>query len=138
MIDKPTVAETLQALAHEARLDVFLILMAAGPEGLAAGTLGERLDMGSSALSFHLTRLRHAGLVRAQRDGQHIIYSACYERMEDLVAYLTEHCCRDSVESCGPDCGGRNETGPGPVRREQSRSSAGPDEPVPAPTKRAD
>lgn len=126
----------LQALAHEARLDVFLILMAAGPEGLAAGVLGERLTMRSSALSFHLTRLRHAGLVRARRDGQHIIYSACYEQMEDLVAFLTEHCCRDSTESCGPVCGGRNETGPEPVRREQPRTAAEPDEPVPAPTDR--
>lgn len=136
MIDKPTVAEALQALAHEARLDVFLILMAAGPQGLAAGALGERLDMGSSALSFHLTRLRHAGLIRARRDGQRIIYSACYEQMEDLVAFLAEHCCRDSAESCGSVCGGRNETGPKPARREQPRTPAEPDEPVPAPTNR--
>jgi len=126
------VPEALQALAHEARLEVFLILMAAGPEGLAAGVLGERLGMGSSALSFHLTRLRHAGLVEAQRDGQHIVYSACYERMEDLVAFLTAHCCRDSAESCGPVCGGQDrEARPGLSRRKQPRTAATPHESVP-------
>lgn len=118
MIEKSTAAEALQALAHETRLEVFLILMAAGPEGLAAGALGERLDLGPSALSFHLTRLRHAGLVRARRDGQHIRYSACYEQMEDLVGFLTEHCCRDSTETCGPVCGGRDrDARPGPARK---------------------
>lgn len=108
----------LQALAHESRLEVFLILMAAGPEGLAAGTLGKRLALGPSALSFHLTRLRHAGLVRARRDGQHIRYSACYEQMEDLVGFLTEHCCRDSDASCATVCNGQDrEARPGATRK---------------------
>lgn len=131
--------EALQALAHESRLEVFLILAAAGPEGLAAGALGERLGMGSSALSFHLTRLRHAGLVRAQRDGQHIRYSACYERMEDLVGFLTEHCCRDSTETCGAVCGGEDrDARPGAAPEEQPRTPATSGNPVSTLTDRGD
>jgi len=128
----------LQALAHESRLEVFLMLVAAGPEGLAAGALGKRLDLGPSALSFHLTRLRHAGLVRARRDGQHIRYSACYEQMEDLVGFLTEHCCRDSAESCGPACAGRNAAHPGPGRHDRSQAPTAPDEPAATSTNRGD
>lgn len=138
MIDKFTVTEALRALAHDARLEVFLILVAAGPEGLAAGALGKRLDLAPSALSFHLTRLRHAGLVQARRDGQRIRYSACYERMDDLVGFLTEHCCRDSDETCGPVCGGPkqvlSESGP----HEQPRTPTAPDGSATTPTNRGD
>lgn len=137
MIDKSTIVEALQALAHQSRLEVFLILVAAGPEGLAAGTLGERLDLTPSALSFHLTRLRHAGLVRARRDGQHILYSACYEQMEDLVGFLTESCCRDSAESCGPVCGGQGGKSSARAPRKKRTPVTG-DEPVATSTKRRD
>lgn len=128
MIDKHMVVAELQALAHEARLEVFLILMAAGPGGLAAGALGERVSMSPSALSFHLTRLRHAGLVTARRNGQHILYSACFERMDDLLGFLTEHCCRDSAKRCGSSCGGRKRV-PNP-RRERPSTLTDSDEPV--------
>lgn len=109
MIENSRIVEGLRALAHEARLEVFLALVEAGPGGRPAGALAKRLDMAPSALSFHLTRLRHAGLVAARREGQRIHYAACYEQMEDLVAFLTASCCRDSAEACGPVCGGRPE-----------------------------
>ena len=90
----------LAALAHASRLAVFRLLVEAGPEGLPAGQIGERLGVPPSSLSFHLKELSHAGLVRSEQRGRCIIYSASFDAMNDLVAFLTENCC--GGEPCGP------------------------------------
>ena len=96
--------ESLAALAHEARLGVFRLLVQAGPDGLEAGEIGERLDILANSLSFHLTRLRYAGLVTSRRSGRNIIYSADFERMQNVIAFLTENCCERSLDGCPPEC----------------------------------
>ena len=78
------VIESLSGLAQESRLDIFRLLVQRGPEGLAAGLIGERLDLPLPTLSFHLAQLKHAGLVNARREGRSIIYSANYKMMNDL------------------------------------------------------
>jgi ArsR family transcriptional regulator, arsenate/arsenite/antimonite-responsive transcriptional repressor len=83
----------LSALAHEARLAVFRLLVQAGTEGLAAGVIAARLEMAPSALSFHLKELTHAGLLLQRPDGRKIHYSANFSSMNELIAYLTENCC---------------------------------------------
>lgn len=83
----------LSALAQEARLKVFRLLVQAGPEGMAASKIAERLALPPSTLSFHLKELSHATLVSARQDGRFIIYSANFATMNSLVAYLTENCC---------------------------------------------
>ncbi|MCP3464461.1 helix-turn-helix domain-containing protein [Bradyrhizobium sp. CCGUVB23] len=88
------------ALAQDNRLDVFRLLVQAGPEGMAAGAVAEVLDLAPNTLTFHFDRLRMAGLVTARRDGRSIIYMARYERMNALVAFLTENCCRGA--QCSP------------------------------------
>lgn len=92
--------DALSALAQEARLKAFRLLVEAGPAGLAAGLLAERLDIAPPTMSFHLAELSHAGLVRARRDGRSIIYSADFAVMNGLVGYLTENCCR--AGHCAP------------------------------------
>jgi ArsR family transcriptional regulator, arsenate/arsenite/antimonite-responsive transcriptional repressor len=72
----------------------------AGPEGLAAGLIGEKLDLPPATLSFHLSQLARAGLVSSRQDGRFVIYTASFERMTALVAYLTENCC--GGRSCDP------------------------------------
>ncbi len=67
--------KAFEALAHETRLAVFRLLIPAGPEGLAAGVIGERLDVPPNSLSFHLGRLANAGLVSARREGRHLYYA---------------------------------------------------------------
>ena len=62
-MEKTAVIAALAALAQDTRLDVFRMLVQAGAEGLPAGHIGERLDLPSATLSFHLNQLRHAGLV---------------------------------------------------------------------------
>lgn len=90
----------LVALAHESRLDVFRLLVQAGPDGLPAGQLGERLGLPATTLSFHLNQLRHAGLVSFRREGRSLIYSACYPVMSALLSYLTENCCQGDAAAC--------------------------------------
>ena len=97
---KSQVIESLGGLAQESRLDIFRLLVQRGPEGLAAGVIGERLELPLPTLSFHLAQLKHAGLVNARRESRSIIYTANYKTMNDLVAYLTENCCGGGTELC--------------------------------------
>jgi DNA-binding transcriptional ArsR family regulator len=97
----------LSALAQESRLAIFRLLVQAGPEGLAAGKIGEALGIPPSSLSFHMKELSHAGLVASRQESRFVIYSAHFGAMNDLVAFLTENCC--GGQACGPsaalDCG---------------------------------
>ena len=83
----------LAALAQESRLEVYRLLVQAGPEGLPAGEIAARLDIPSSTLSFHVKTLAHAGLVGSRQDGRFIHYSADFSTMNDLLAFLGENCC---------------------------------------------
>lgn len=91
----------LAALAQESRLDVFRLLVQAGPEGVPAGRIGERLGLPGPTLSFHLNQLRQAGLVIFRREGRSLIYLAEYDAMNALLAYLTENCCQGDAAACG-------------------------------------
>jgi len=84
----------LSALAQENRLDVFRLLVQAGPHGLPAGQVAATLELAGPTLSFHLAQLRHAGLVLARRQGRSIIYAANFAAMNGLLGFLTENCCR--------------------------------------------
>ncbi|WP_309623285.1 metalloregulator ArsR/SmtB family transcription factor [Novosphingobium sp.] len=88
-----TAIRALGALAQEHRLAAFRLLVEAGPTGLAAGALAERLAIAPSSLSFHLAQLANAGLVAQVRQGRSIIYTADFAAMGALVGYLTENCC---------------------------------------------
>jgi DNA-binding transcriptional ArsR family regulator len=86
--------QALQALAQESRLSIFRLLVQAGPQGLAAGAIGEALDLPPATLSFHLAGLSRAGLAQSRQEGRFVIYSASFESMNALVAFLTENCCQ--------------------------------------------
>ncbi len=103
-MDLHSAVDGLSALANESRLEIFRVLVPEGPEGLAAGEIGERLGIRANALSFHLTRLRYVGLVTVRRNGQQKIYAAAYEGMQSLLDYLAENCCQNEVEGCSSDC----------------------------------
>jgi DNA-binding transcriptional ArsR family regulator len=84
---------SLAALAQDSRLQVFRLLVQAGPEGLAAGEIAERLGLPASTLSFHLKALNHAGLVAPRQESRFVYYSANFEAMNALLGYLSENCC---------------------------------------------
>ncbi|HYA06222.1 MAG TPA: helix-turn-helix transcriptional regulator, partial [Xanthobacteraceae bacterium] len=101
-MEKSNAVAALAALAQENRLDVFRLLVQAGPDGMPAGQVAEKLDLAPNTLTFHFDRLRGAGLVSARRDGRSIIYAARYQTMNDLIGFLTENCCQGSPASCAP------------------------------------
>lgn len=90
----------LAALAQETRLSVYRALVEAGPAGLAAGRIAEHLSVAPATLSFHLKELLHAGLASSRQDGRYVIYSANYEQMNALLAYLSANCCRGATDDC--------------------------------------
>ena len=94
---------SLSALAQENRLDVFRLLVQAGPRGLPVGQVAGRLELAGPTLSFHLAQLRHAGLVVARRQGRSIIYAANFAAMNLLLDFLTQNCCAGGA--CAPALG---------------------------------
>jgi ArsR family transcriptional regulator, arsenate/arsenite/antimonite-responsive transcriptional repressor len=89
--------EALAALAQDTRLSIFRLLVEQGPEGLPAGEIVERLELANATASFHLKELTHAELVTPRQAGRFIYYSANYNTMNGLIAYLTENCCRGNA-----------------------------------------
>ena len=85
--------DALAALAQETRLEIYRLLVKAGPPGLPAGRIGEELDLPPATLSFHLAHLARAGLAQSRQDGRFVIYSADFNSMNELLGYLTENCC---------------------------------------------
>jgi len=93
-MEKTAVVAALAALAQDNRLDVFRLLVQAGPEGMPAGAVATALDLAPNTLTFHFDRLRTAGLVAVRRDGRSMIYAAQFETMNSLLGFLTDNCCR--------------------------------------------
>jgi len=92
----------LSALAHPGRLEVFRLLVKAGPGGIAAGEIARTTGSLANTLSTNLNILAGAGLVSSRREGRSIIYAAAYDRMRDLLAFLMEDCCAGKPEICAP------------------------------------
>lgn len=99
--------DALGALAQEHRLALFRLLVQAGDQGMAAGSLADTLALPNSSLSFHLAHLHRAGLIGQRREGRSLIYTADYAAMNALVAYLMENCC--GGEDCSPLAAERRE-----------------------------
>ena len=101
-MEKTDAVAALAALAQDNRLDVFRLLVQAGPKGMSAATIANILKLAPNTLTFHFDRLKGAGLVTVRREGRSMIYGARYETMNDLLAFLTDNCCQGAPTSCGP------------------------------------
>lgn len=101
-MEKDTAVGALGALAHDGRLDVFRLLVRAGPEGMAAGEIARATGAVLSTLSANLAVLTRAGLIASRRDGRSIIYTADYDQMRGLLGFLMEDCCGGKPEICAP------------------------------------
>lgn len=98
------ISQKLAALGHPARLKIIRLLVQAGPDGIAAGKLGESCGLAANVMTFHLQKLTHAGLIKSQREGQFILYSAQFDTLLDMTQVLTGACCADSQDKCGERC----------------------------------
>lgn len=92
--------DSLAALGHATRLAIFRLLVQAGPTGISAGAIGEKLELVPATLSFHLAHLTRVGLITARQESRFIYYAADYTVMDDLIAFLTDNCCNGG--SCLP------------------------------------
>lgn len=100
----PDVITALGALAHAYRLAIYRLLIEQGPAGLSAGTIGERVGLVPSSLTFHLQSLQRAGLITQLRASRQLIYRADYGVMNELVGYLTDKCCTAGDAVCVTEC----------------------------------
>jgi len=101
-METPSAVTALSALAHPGRLEVFRLLVRAGPEGIAAGEIARATGSLANTMSTNLNVLAGAGLVTSRRDGRSIIYAAAFDRMRELLAFLMEDCCAGNAEICAP------------------------------------
>ena len=99
-LDTKHALAALTAVAQESRLAVFRLLVSSGPAGLAASKIADHLAIAPSSLSFHLKELAHADLVKQRQDGRFVIYSANFDTMNALIAFLTANCCAGNP--CSP------------------------------------
>src|ERR1700727_2529519 len=99
-MEKTDAVAALAALAQDNRLDVYRLLVQAGPAGMPAGAVAEALDLAPNTLTFHFDRLRVAGLVTVRREGRSMIYAARYETLNNILGFLTDNCC--GGVSCAP------------------------------------
>jgi DNA-binding transcriptional ArsR family regulator len=95
--------DALAALAHEHRLGVYRLLVKQGSAGLPAGTIGARVRLPPSTLTFHLQYLLRAGLLIQRRVSRQLYYSADFTAMNALIGYLTENCCTLEGGSCAAE-----------------------------------
>lgn len=101
-MDQRQALASFGALSQETRLQIVRMLVVAGPGGMPAGTIAEKLEISPSNVSFHLKELDHAGLVTQQRESRSIIYSANYDALGGLIRFLMEDCCAGHPEICAP------------------------------------
>ena len=101
-MDTTEALTALGALAQESRLAAFRLLVAAGPDGLAAGEIARRLEVPHNTLSSHLNLLASARLVRSRRNGRSILYSLDLDGTRALLKFLVQDCCEGRPDLCGP------------------------------------
>src|ERR687896_205126 len=96
---RPAVA-ALGALAQETRLSIYRLLVEAGRDGESVGRIGETVKVPAATLSFHLKELARAGLVTTRQERQFIYYAVDFERMAELMTFLTQNCCQGMPQAC--------------------------------------
>lgn len=80
----------LKAMSNERRL---LILCSLSEGELSVGQMERMVDLSQSALSQHLARLRHDGLVETRRDAQTIYYSLKGDEARSVIKTLHDLYC---------------------------------------------
>lgn len=99
-MDQSTAISIFECLSSGVRLDVFRLLVKAGPSGLVAGEISAALGLPPTNLSFHLKVLTQSRLLTVAQQGRYQRYRADMALMTDLIAYITAECC---VGVAGPE-----------------------------------
>jgi len=102
-MDIKSASTVFAAMAQETRLTAYRLLVQAGPDGLSAGALSEELGIPHNTLSFHLSHLSHAGIIRSHKQGRSVIYSANFEAIRELIGFMVKDCCSADVANIRED-----------------------------------
>jgi len=94
VMNEKAAVQALGALAQVARLRTYRAVVGVGPVGITPGALAAELAVPPSTLSFHIKELLYAGLLTQERQGRHLIYRPSIDVMNELLAYLSAHCCQ--------------------------------------------
>lgn len=79
--------DVFKALSDETRREILRLLQASD---LTAGAIADNFSMSKPSISHHLSVLRGADLVTAERRGQEIVYSLNTTVFQDLMAYALQ------------------------------------------------
>lgn len=97
-MNRKLAARCLAELGNLTRLDIYRLLVRAGPPGLNISDIQTRLDIPASTLAFHVRGLVGAGLVAQEKNGRTVICRAQYHQIDAVIEFLREHCC-EGVET---------------------------------------
>ncbi len=86
-------ADMFAAIGSEPRLRIVRLLLSAHPEGMVVGDISAELEIAASTLSHHLEKLKNEDLVRVQREGTFLRYTANADGLEQLLRFLFAECC---------------------------------------------
>ena len=101
-MDNKQAIGVFEALSNESRVEAFRLLVKAGPGGLPAGEVADKLGVVQNTMSSHLHKLVRAGLLQSERQSRHIIYSVDFDTVRELIVFLMEDCCGNSAAICAP------------------------------------
>lgn len=101
-MDDLAALECFAALSQATRLRAFKVIVAHGPNGIAAGEIARLVDVPQNTMSTHLAILARCGLVRSARQSRSIAYSADHDRFRALTVFLLQDCCGGRPEICAP------------------------------------
>lgn len=87
------IARSLSALGHDARLQIFRVLVRAGHSGLTVSQIADHLGLPASTQAHHLKMLVEAGLVTQTRNGREVINTVDYDKMNSVIGFLSDECC---------------------------------------------
>ncbi|MGB8010677.1 MAG: metalloregulator ArsR/SmtB family transcription factor [Terriglobales bacterium] len=86
-------ADMFSAMGTEPRLRIMQLLLSAHPEGLVVSEIQDDLDIPGSTLSHHLDKLRNEDLVKVERKGTFLRYTANTEALREILQFLYAECC---------------------------------------------
>ncbi|MDV6329925.1 helix-turn-helix transcriptional regulator [Asticcacaulis sp. 201] len=101
-MDKKDALAAFDALSQETRLDALRLLIQAGPDGVAAGDVSDRLGVKQNTMSANLKILTQAGLIDSRRDGRTIRYVARFDAIQAVILFLMDDCCGGRPDLCQP------------------------------------
>ena len=86
-------ADMFSAIGTEPRQRRKALIISAPPDGLVNSAIKVQLESPRTTLSHHLDKLRNEDLVRVERRGTFLCYTANTESLREIVQFLYAECC---------------------------------------------